>query len=96
MTIKNLIQKKDYDYISIRYTPPKKWYPDKDFAKLSPKELMEISEFMGCAESRNGKLHALDGDLYDEDEEVLAFEEFVNKEKEINAGLCVVLHGDYI
>jgi len=96
MTLKELISQKDYDYISIRYTPPKGWYPDLNFSELSSEELLKISEFMGCAKSENGILYALDHDTYDAEEEVLAFEEFVNEKENVFCGLSVAIQGHWL
>lgn len=81
MTLSNLIKKKDYDFISIRIT--------------MPKHISDNSVFMGAAKSINGKLLPLDGDAYDENEEVLMYEEWSCKERGINNGLTVVFKGNW-
>ncbi len=65
MKVRDLITKKDYDYISWRI----------------PIDLRDgkgpIDIFIGCCKSVDGKLISLDGDtIYDEDDEVIAYEEF--------------------
>lgn len=80
-TINDFIKKKDYDYISIRYTLPEKAGGGDTFA--------------GCAKSHKGKLIPLDYDTYDESDYVLFFEEWSNKEEGIRNGLTIVLDGEW-
>lgn len=68
MTIKELIKKRDYDYISLRALLP---------IKLGGGEI-----FYGVCKSENGKLIPLDDDTYDENTEVIDWEEWVGDEKE--------------
>ena len=96
MTLKELIKNNDFDYISIRLTPPPRFYPDLDLNAISPPELLPISEFMGCAYSKNGNLYPLDGDVYDVDEEVLYYERWSSKEENVQNGVSVVLQGYWI
>ena len=80
MTIKDLIIKKDYDYISWRVTPPK--YLDED------------SIFFGACKSKNGELIPLDGDSYYDDEIVIKYEEW--SKDDIENGLTVVVESEWI
>ena len=75
MIVKDLIENKDYDYISWRVTSPKDWH--------------EPDMFFGCCKSIDGKLIPLDGDTYSEDETVIRYEEWSNDE--IKNGLTVVV-----
>jgi hypothetical protein len=81
MTVKDLIKKKDYDYIEWRLTLP---------------EEMGGDVFAGIAKSAGGLLVPLDGDTYDEDEKVLRYEEWTNEEKNIKSGLTVVIEGRWL
>ena len=60
MKIKDLISKKDYDYVSYRVTHPK--FPEGVFA--------------GSFESKDGIIIPHDQDYYSPDEEVLWYEEW--------------------
>lgn len=82
MQIKDLIQKKDYDYISYRITLPEKAGGG--------------DTFFGCAASKNGKLISLDGDNYYEDEEILDYREWSQPEDGIENGLTVVVEGVFV
>lgn len=75
MTIADLIRDKDYDYVSYRL-------------QLDDNE---NSVFAGCFAAEGGKIKPLDGDTYDENEEVLFHEEWTNPEAGIKAGLTVVV-----
>lgn len=52
--------------------------------------------FFGKAASKDGKLISLDGDSYDEDTEIIRYEEWSNPKKEIQNGLTVVFEGEWI
>lgn len=82
MTIKDLIKNKDYDYISRRVTLPKK-AGGRD-------------TFFGCTRSENGKLIPLDGDSYDENTEIVSYEEWSDEEEGIKNGLTIVCEGEWI
>ena len=56
----------------------------------------ESDIFAGCFASKGGKIIALDGDIYDKDEEVLSYEEWAKPEDDINNGLTVVAKGEWI
>lgn len=80
MIVKDLIQNKDYDYISWRVTaPPKYGEPDM---------------FFGACKSVNGKLIPLDGDTYSEDEVVISYREW--SKDDIENGLTVVVEAEWI
>ena len=76
MTVQNLIDKKDYDYISWRIT--------------LPEDCGGGDTFLGCCESKSGELISLDGDTYNENEEVLSYEEWSDAEQGIQNGLTIV------
>lgn len=78
-TINDLIQNKDYDYISIRATLP-------DDSK-------QFDTFIGCCCSENGKLVSIDDDTYSEDMEVISYEEWDNPMLNIRHGLTVTIPG---
>lgn len=79
MTLKELINKKDYDYISFRVTLPPK-YNEPDI-------------WYGACRSKNGKLIPLDGDTYSINEELVSWEEWSMPENNIINGLTVVEKG---
>ena len=84
MTVQDLINKKDYDYISWRITLPDSNvdYPD--------------GIFVGSCHSVNGKLIPHDQDYYSPDEEVLSYEEWKNEKKQVYSGLTVLVEGEWI
>lgn len=82
MTVNDLIQQKDYDYIEWRITLPEH---DK-----------EGDIFFGCTKSKNGELISLDGDIYSKDVEVLQYEEWSNLKDNILNGLTVLIQGEWI
>lgn len=86
MQIKDLIKRKDYDYICWRIKLDEE---DMDI-------LGEDSIFFGVCRSENGGLISMDGDTYSEDEEVLSYEEWSKPEKGIMNGLTVVVTAEWI
>ena len=80
MIVKDLIQNKDYDYISWRVTSPPNWG--------------EPDMFFGVCKSINGQLVPLDGDSYYEDEVVVRYEEW--SYNEIENGLTVVIEAEWM
>ena len=52
--------------------------------------------FAGCFASKGGEIIPLDGDIYDENEEVLSYEEWSQPENDIKNGLTVVVKGEWI
>ena len=52
--------------------------------------------FVGCFSSKCGKIIPLDGDVYNNDEEVLSYEEWSKPEDDIQNGLTVVVKGEWI
>ena len=80
MTIQDLINKKDYDYISYRVTHPKA--PD--------------GVFIGSCHSINGELIPNDyQDYFSPDEEVLDYDEWKDLEKGIKNGLDILVEGEW-
>ena len=53
-------------------------------------------KFAGCFASQGGKIIPLDGDIYDNDEEVISYEEWSQLEDDIKNGLTVVVKGEWI
>ena len=82
MIVKDLIEKKDYDYISWRVTLPEKSGGG--------------DTFFGCAKSENGKLIPLDHDIYYGDEVVLRYEVWPKLEYGVKNGLTVVVECDWM
>lgn len=82
ITVKELIEKKDYDYISWRLTVPE--------------HLGGGDTFFGATKSVGGTLIPLDGDIYDENEEVLRYEEWSNPDENVVNGLTVVCEGYWL
>lgn len=80
MTVRDVINDKDYDYIEWRVTPP----PDID----------EESIFFGACKSENGKLIPLDFDTYDENEEVFTYEQWCTDK--IKRGLTIITVGEWL
>ena len=76
MMIKDLITKKDYDYIEWR-TP-------------LPENLGGGDLFVGISKSQNGELISLDGDSYSENTPILSYEEWSDSKANITSGLTVV------
>jgi hypothetical protein len=80
MIVKDLIQNKDYDYISWRVTSPPNWSkPDM---------------FFGVCKSVNGELIPLDGDNYYEDEVIVRYKEW--SDDEVKNGLTVVVESEWM
>lgn len=79
MTIRDLINKKDYGYISYRVTHPK--FPE--------------GVWLGTCHSKNGELIPHDQDYYSLDEEVLDYEEWNDLEKGIENGLDILVEGEW-
>ena len=52
--------------------------------------------FAGCFSSKGDKIIPLDGDVYNNDEEVLSYEEWSKPEDDIQNGLTVVVKGEWI
>lgn len=63
MTIKDLIEGKDFDFIELRIFAPE----------------LHKSVFIGSAKSKSGELISLDGDTYRNDAEVIEWEEWSGK-----------------
>lgn len=69
MTVRDLIDKKNYTYVEWRVT--------------TPEYIIEEDMFFGYCEVINGELISGDGDTYDENTEVLRYEEWVNQDNEL-------------
>ena len=97
MTVEDLINKKDYDYIEWRIVLPGHIIEevsdyDKKISNLLKKEI--ITDFSGSCKSINGQLISLDGAYYPKETKVLYFEEW--SDKEIKNGLTIVYEGNWI
>lgn len=75
ITVKDLIKKKDYDYIEWR---------------LLINEDTDEDMFTGASASKDGKLISLDGDTYSEEVKVERSEEWSRPKKNIRNGLTIV------
>ena len=81
-TIGDLIKNKDYDYVEYRV------------AIHSADEQKDI--FAGAFRTESGKIIHLDGDIYDQNKEVIKSEEWSNPEKGIKNGLTIIVSGGCI
>ena len=79
MTVKDLISKKDYDYIVWRIT--------------TPDDVKEEDILFGVCKSVDGKLIPLDWDTYDETAIIVHYEEWSSEEHK--SGLTVVVKGEW-
>lgn len=70
----------------------------KDYDYISYRLTLPDGEdtFAGCFKSENGEIIPLDDDIYDENEEVLSYEEWSKPEDDIQNGLTVVVRGEWI
>lgn len=75
-TIKDFFNK-NYDTVEVRMTVPK---------ECGVKDI-----FAGLFQIHDGQIISLDGDYYDEDQEVLSFEEWTDDSTE--SGLTIVIKG---
>lgn len=81
-TIGDLIKNKDYDYVEYRVTIPSADGQNDIFA--------------GAFRTESGKIIPLDGDIYDQNKEVIKSEEWSDLEKGIKNGLTITVNGDCI
>lgn len=81
-TIGDLINNKDYDYVEYRVTIPSADGQDDIFA--------------GAFRTESGKIMPLDGDIYDQNKEIIKLEEWSNPEKRIKNGLTIIVSGGCI
>ena len=81
-TIGDLIKNKDYDYVEYRVTIS------------SADEQKDV--FAGAFRTESGKIIPLDGDIYDQNKEVIKSEEWSDLEKGIKNGLTITVNGDCI
>lgn len=79
MKLKELISRKNYDYISIR----------KDVSGVTG--VPEDDIFAGVCYSKGGELFFHDGDNYSEDLEVLRYEEWSSEIEGVKSGLTIVI-----
>ena len=71
---------------------------NKDYDYVSYRlTLLDGSDtFAGCFASKGGRIIPLDGDIYDNDEEVISYEEWSSTEDNVQNGLTVVVKGEWI
>ena len=81
-TIGDLIKNKDYDYVEYRVVIPSEDEQDDIFA--------------GAFRTEAVKIIPLDGDIYDQNKEVIKSEEWSNPEKGIKNGLTIIVSGGCI
>lgn len=81
-TIGDLIKNKDYDYVEYRVTIH------------SADEQKDV--FAGAFRTESGKIIPLDGDIYDQNKEVIKSEEWSDLEKGIKNGHTITVNGDCI
>ena len=89
-TIGEVIAGKNYDYVSYR------GYDEK---RNSPPALPDGSiegEFCGCFKVANDKIISLDGDSYDNDEFVIASEEWTKPDDGIERGLTIIVAMEFV
>lgn len=82
ITVKDLIKKKDYDYIEWRV--------------ILPEKAGGGNTFFGCTKSENGNLIPLDGDIYSENTEVVRYEEWSDEIRNIKNGLTIFYEAECI
>lgn len=107
MRVKDLINKKDYDYISWRVALPDHFYTAderlemyvenskkaKSKQELHKKNLIANSAFFGACESISGELIPFDQDFYSPEEKIVDYEEW--SDDTVKNGLTVVVEGDW-
>lgn len=89
-TIGEVIAGKNFDYVSYR------GYDEK---RNSPPALSDGTiegEFCGCFQVVNGKIIPLDGDSYDNDEPVIAVEEWTKPADGIEKGLTMIVAMEFV
>lgn len=89
-TIGEVIAGKNYDYVSYR------GYDEK---RNSPPTLSDRTiegEFCGCFKVANGKISPLDGDSYDNNEFVIASEEWTKPDDGIEKGLTIIVAMEFV
>lgn len=101
MTVKELIQDEDFDYINIRLTCPtflEKKMPAEcrtadgaiDYARFP-----ENAIFADSAKSEGGRIISSSGDSWGGDEEVAASIRWTDEENDIQNGLTLVLQSEW-
>lgn len=76
-TIGDIIDKRNYDYVSYRL-----WCDG---------EYREDGIFAGCFSVKDGIITPLDGDIYNKNEKVIASKEWTNEEEGVYSGLTIVV-----
>ena len=70
---------------------------NKDYDYVSYRLTLDGDDtFAGCFASKGGEIIPLDGDIYDNDEEVISYEEWSSPEDDIQNGLTIVVKGEWI
>lgn len=69
---------------------------NKDYDYISYRLMLPDGDdtFAGCFKSKSGEIISLDGDIYDKDEEVLSYEEWVSPEDNVQNGLTIVVKSE--
>lgn len=88
-TIRNVIAGKDYNYVSYRGYDEKRNMPPRTGNNTD-------GEFCGCFKVINGKIIPLDGDFYDEEETVIASEEWTMPDEGIERGLTIIVEMEFV
>ena len=81
-TIGDLIKNKDYDYVEYRIVIPSEDEPDDIFA--------------GAFRTESGEIIPLDGDIYNQNKEVVESEEWSDLENGIKNGITIIVNGGYV
>lgn len=89
-TIDEVIAGKNFDYVSYRGYDEKRNFPPA----LSDGTIE--GEFCGCFKVANGKIIPLDGDSYDNDESVIAVEEWTKPDNGIEKGLTIIVEMEFV
>lgn len=88
-TIGEIIEAKDFDYVSYRGYDEKRNVPPATGNNID-------GEFCGCFKVANGKIIPLDGDFYGDDETVIASEEWTMPDEGIKKGLTVIVEMEFV
>lgn len=92
MTIRELISKKDFDYIEYRIVLPNRIFNTK---KIDEK-MFKNTAFFGAFKAINGEIISLDGDLYNPDEIILYSEEWQVPERGIESAATIVVNPEWL
>ena len=77
----------DFDYVSYRIPMNRKNFKASE---------NDDGEFAGCFRTKNGVIHPLDGDSYDRNEPVLAYEEWSDPDNFIEHGLDIIIDAEFM